>query len=299
MSKYDKEDPLIPHVELPGLTSAYKTVRLLGLKRLADRFARTLTPYVIGSGMKVSPRGYASLVVLSALVSPLIFFVIGYVVKGIILAIPMAMASAIIPGTVYLYPLMKFRSRGDMLDVKILNLEAALATSLISSASHEEAFLNLLPLSDVLGFDVELREIAKGLIHERLPLTDALIRASQITPSRTAALLFEGLKGIIDSGAGVLEYIYWMASSSYNDVEAKYRAAFNSLSVLMETYMAVAVLMPIVVIAALITLFGMGNFFPITVNPRYLTSLVSFFLTPLSAIGILIIADSIVSRLRP
>ena len=294
-----KKDPVAFNIKFPRLASAYKVARALGLKNLADRFARTLTPYIIGSDMNISPRGYAALIVFSALIFSISFFIIGYIIKGIILAIPLVLVSITVPGIMYLYPLMKFRSRGDMLDVKILNLEAALATSLISSVSHEDAFLSLLPLSDVLGFKVELREVAKGIIHERLPLTDALIRASQITPSRSAALLFEGLKGIIDSGAGVLEYIYWMASSSYNDVEAKYRAAFNSLSVLMETYMATAVLMPIVVIAALVTLFGMGNFFPLTINPRYLTSLVSFVLTPLSAVGILVIADSIVSRLRP
>ncbi len=301
MSKYKearKKDPLVK-IELPGLTWAYKVARSLGLQRFSDRLSATLAPYIIGSGMKVSPKGYASLITLLALISPISFYIIGYLIKGWILGLSLAIASVTIPGIAYLYPVLKHKSRGDLLDVKILNLEAALATSFISASAHEEAFLNLLPLSDVLGFDVELREIARGLVHERLPLSDALIRAAEITPSRSAALLFEGLKGIIDSGAGILEYIYWMASSSYNDVESKYRAAFNSLSVLMELYMALVVLMPIVVVATLVTLFGVGGFFPLPVNPRYLISLVSFVLTPFSAIGILLMADSIVSRLRP
>jgi archaellum biogenesis protein FlaJ (TadC family) len=301
VSKYHNlkdKDPLFS-LRTPGLTSLYRTLKAVGLGGIAERLARTLTPYVLGSGMRVSPKGYASLVVLLSLLSPPTFFAIGYLIKGLVLAVSLAILSVVVPGITYMYPMLKYRNRGDMLDVKILNLEAALATSLIASASHEEAFINLLPIADVLGFDVELREVTKALIHDRLPLSDALIKVAQITPSRSASLLFEGLKGIIESGAGILEYIYWMASSSYNDVESKYRAAFNSLSILMEVYMALAVLLPIVTIAAIVALFGVGGFVRLPMNPKYLASLVSFVLTPLLALGTLIIADSIVSRLRP
>jgi len=288
-------------VEAHPLIGAYRLVSRIGLGGAADRLASKLRVYIVGGGMRVSPRGYAAVTLLAPLVTvavllPILAPIVGPG-RGAVIAVGLG---GIVFAGLYSYPAVKYRNRGEVLDIKIINLEMFLLSAILSSPSYHEAILKLYDRRDLIGFDVELEEAAKSITLEGLDAAKALGRSASITPSRSARALFEGLRGLIESGFGIVEYIQWTLSSHYSDVEARYRAALDSLSMMMEIFMALAVLGPVLTIIGVIALYGLGSsLISIKINPKLLIAAVAFIVSPAVALWVLIAIDGIISRLRP
>jgi archaellum biogenesis protein FlaJ (TadC family) len=285
-----------------GMASLYSLAWRLGLGPAVRSISSGITRYIIGSGVRVSPRGYAALILLTPILStpPLL-------AAMLLLHLPLAIAAAAsialpatVSGLLYVYPRVKYRSRGESLEPKILVFEMFLLSAIYSSHNYYEALEKLYRRAKLIGFDVELEYALKNIALHGIDVTEALSKMAEITPSRSLRSLFDGLRGVAESGLGVIEYIEWSIGSHYGDVEARYRSALDSLSMLMEMFMTFAVLTPVLAIIAVITLYGLGGIISAPpINPLYLIGALTFVVSPLTAIVTIILVDTIISRLRP
>lgn len=287
---------------LKRLARLYRLARRLHINGLADHVYGSLYVYIVGSGLRVSPRGYATLVVLAPAVAAILVPAVAVALRlPVMYWAPAAILAPILLGaTLFLYPLIRYRSRGDRLEPRILMLEMFLLSSILTSHNYYEALEKVYKRAKLVGFDVEFEEALRRIATGEKDVPSSLSHVASITPSRSLRSLLDGLRGIMESGLGIVEYIQWSISSHYGDVEARYRAALNSLSTIMEIFMAFAVLAPVLGIIAIITLYGLGGVIAAPpVNPRLLAGAVTFIVSPLSAAISLILVDTIMSRLKP
>lgn len=287
---------------LKRLTRLYWLASRLRINGLADYVYKSLHIYIIGSGLRVSPRGYATLVVLTPTVTAILVPAVAAALRlPVTYWAPAAILTPILTGAALIvYPLIKYRSRGDRLEPRILMLEMFLLSSILTSHNYYEALEKVYKRAKLVGFDVEFEEALRLIASGEEDVPSSLSRVANITPSRSLRSLLDGLRGIMESGLGIVEYVQWSISSHYGDVEARYRAALNSLSTIMEIFMAFAVLAPVLGIIAIITLYGLGGVIAAPpVDPRLLAGAVTFIVSPLSAAISLILVDTIMSRLKP
>ncbi|MEB2836212.1 MAG: hypothetical protein GSR80_000234 [Desulfurococcales archaeon] len=288
-------------VKVYPLLGLYRIAERLGLAGPADKLASKLDVYIRGSGLRVSPRGYAALVFLSSISSLALAPILLVLTRNPLLSLGASLViSAVAYVLGYSYPMVRYRNRGEMLEIKVIKLEMYMLSAFLSTPSYRDALYKLYERRDLVGFEVELEEAARYMALQRGDAAEALARAASITPSRTTRALLESLRGLLQAGFGLVEYLRWALASHYSQVEARYRAALDSLSMLMEIYMALAVLAPVLTIIGIIALYGIGtSIVKPTINPQLIIGAVAFVVSPAVALWVLITADSIISRLRP
>jgi len=268
---------------------------------------RDFDVYVIGSGISTSYESYiegASQVIFIALIvsATLIFIALSRsipllraiavaVASALFVALPLYMALAIyIPITLY-------KNRGEIVESKAIELLTALS---LLVASGQTFYRVLESLPRILGrdykfFSIEL-DLVTSLLRVGTPIADALRRVAKVTPSPTLRELFLSLSSIIGVGGNIAQ-VFWSLTERYvTRYSIRIERSAESLNAYMEIYVAIALLIPSLIgsMAALALIAPIAG-----ISFEALLTLTTLILVPVASIAIVVLADVVVSRVRP
>ncbi|MCC6017359.1 MAG: type II secretion system F family protein [Desulfurococcaceae archaeon] len=263
--------------------------------------------YIIGSGISTSYDKYlenlsriilvilitssATLyTVLSRLVPPPISIVIA-IAFSLLVVLPLSMGLAI-----YI-PVVMYRNRGDVVESKAIELLKAFSL-LVASGQTIHRVLEMIP--KVLGrdykfFSIEI-DLAVSLIRVGVPIADVFRTVAKVTPSPTLRELFLSLSSIASIGGNIAQVIWSLTEMYVTRYSIRIERATDSLNIYMEIYVAAALLIPSLVgsIAALALIVPIMG-----ISFEALLVLTTLIVVPIASIAIVVLADVIVSRVRP
>ena len=267
----------------------------------------SLGDQVLGSGLSPSPRRYAAagLAVLVASVSlvaaawllaasRLLHLPAGVAAAGAILA--SVSVSMFVLAVLTALPRIAYGSRGSRLEPRFPLLASSLATRLLAGSTLSGALLELAEreIADLEEFRVELEFVASS-VRLGAPLDAVLEAAARITPSTSLKSLFSALAAAARTGAGIEDIIDTVLREYLFNVEMEIDRVTAGLGAYMEIFVAASVMLPIAIgVVGLLLVFN-----PIPgLDFNTLLFATTFILTPMTAAGIIVLADSLVSRIR-
>ncbi len=288
------------------LNSLYKATKKLGLyDSLAPMFSN-IEKYVRGAGLRITPvEGYIALIVVSIILCPILGIVIGALlaveaVKHLNLALALLASLAVlagfgVPAVLIAYPLLAYQSRTSKLQARILYL--LLFTSALLSGGYgiEKTMLRLYARREVLGFEVELSDIAKQLVLGGEDVARALRTVASYTPSHELAMFLEGLAGLSETGTGVLAFVKTFFNNILFRMETLISEVTNNLSLIAEVFVAGAVVLPCIVASLLLGIVVTGG---VGIDPYLLLGAVTFAVTPIITAATWLLVDLELSRVR-
>ncbi|MEM4506600.1 MAG: type II secretion system F family protein [Ignisphaera sp.] len=265
--------------------------------------------FVVGSGLSPSLERYVSIVfkiIICILVSMIlivsIFLYSAYglnpylsiaisFVFNLFVVLPISIVFSIV------LPKSMYSNRGSIVESKMPILLSAMA--FLSSAGlslHEMVSkIGMFLGDDYRFFSVEL-DIVRSYIRIGVPLEEALRYVAHLTPSQSFRELLLGLSSISVIGGDIGSFIRSMFDRYVSRYELMIEKAVNSLNVYMEVYVAVSLLIPVLA-GSTAVLFILS---PIAgISFEAFMALVTFILIPIPSAVIIVLADTIVSRLRP
>ncbi|MGC9114901.1 MAG: type II secretion system F family protein [Fervidicoccaceae archaeon] len=165
--------------------------------------------------------------------------------------------------------------------------------ALTASASSGLNLVESLAESEMLVTTKEIKASFRRIIrrlNEGLDLRDALIEESELVPSRTFSVLYEGLASISMSGVGLSDFLVGFLSDLLSTMEGKVRNVIDRLGILVETYIIIAIIFPFLLVIMLLMAGTSGNYIA-GINQTLI--LFDFGLLPFIFIMLSIIADMI------
>ena len=283
------------------LSSLLKTINK-PIYNLIYKFKPNLSDIVIGSGISSSFEKYAlttsSIITLTMILTGIVLPITLYRILGelaIILGIIVPL-SVILPVGIALtiqIPIIMFKNRGSILEAKFPLFIAILATLTSSGAPLYVVFKELEHRIDIIKpFALEVG-LLNSLISLGYKTDEALMRVARITPSKSLRETLISLRPVSRIGGNP----YTVVSSIFRRYNDEYRlkveGVVNTLGMLMEIFVASALLIPI----TLVTMAILVAIIPGTFSTQMLI-LALILITSVTSIAILIISDTIVSRMR-
>lgn len=278
------------------------------LNKVNEVFRLKLDVYVIGSEISSSLDRYflnASRYILLAVVMSIAIFLYIALANGISLSYSLSIT--IIFSFLFILPLslaliiavprILYSNRGAIVDSKAIILLTAVAFLITSGQNIYNIFEDI---SRVLGkdykyFSLEF-DLVKSFVKVGIPLDEALRRVAEITPSKSISELLISLASISNIGGDVYSSIKMLLDRYIARYEISIGRAVEILNIYIEIYVALALLIP-VLIGSISTL---TIFHPAAgISFEYLMFLSSFILLPISTLVIIVLADVVVSRLKP
>ena len=275
--------------------------------RVLAAFNPLLGDQVLGSGLSSSPRRYAAtglalMVLVDAVVAVggflLLTHVLGLSVAAALAAVGLSLVSAtsLVMTVLVSLPRIAYASRGSRLEPRFPLLASSLATRLLAGSTLHGAVLELAEreLEELREFRVEL-EYLRGAVRLGAPLDRAFEAAARITPSTSLKSLFSALAAAARTGAGIEDIIDTILREYLFNVEMEIDRVTAGLGAYMEIFVAASVMLPIAIgVVGLLLVF---NPIPgLDFNTLLFTT--TFILTPMTAAGIIVLADNLVSRIR-
>lgn|GEM_PF-3302211 len=126
-------------------------------------------------------------------------------------------------------------------------------------------------------------------------IEDSLLKESIACPSPDLRSVLEGLASISTSGVGTLAFLKNSLDNYLKRLDAKLREKIDKISVIMEGYIAIGVLFPLLI--EVILLF-FANQLPVGIPPEALIIVFFFILIPVLFVSTIIIIDSVISEVK-
>lgn len=288
----------------------YSRQLLLLSRPFYDLFAsfKELEPYVLGSKISTSFDKYvrvsSALCFVTLIVSFVLMFSVTYVVFSVNLIVSLVASLVLSFGVVLplflslfmILPKVKYESRKNILEAKF-PLFAMYLSLLFSSGASAVRVFELLEkrfLKDLIYFDLEISMI-NSLAKIGIPLDEAFSRVSMITPSPSVKDLMAALASTTRVSGNKAERISEIMSRYIERYSIMVERTVNSMSLILEVYLAFAVMAP-VMLGAMASLL---LFFPLYgLSFESIAFILVFFIVPVISIMMLLIIDSMISKLK-
>ncbi len=283
------------------------------MRKLLRRMGLRLNPYleyhVLGSGLASSLDSYTAvssiLITLVSVIPSLILALYLYSIKGfsatdsVLLGVVLTISLCTVGLTLYVaLPGIAYKNRGSRLEPRFLSFASALATRILAGSSIALALIELWERErdELREFRIELEYVASA-IRTGIPLDKALSEAAKITPSPSLKSLFGGLAAAARTGSGIEEVISTVISEYLYASESYLENLSSSLGALLEVFVAVGAMFPIAIgVVALLFAIQPSRIPLLSFDNILFVS--TFIVIPVTSIAIMILADSIVSRIR-
>lgn len=274
-----------------------KTVKLLPLFKDVDT-------NLLRAGMKVSFKGYVSLVLLTTLLASasvcviiplvaLLFFRLSPLLSLIytVGAALFAMAFSVIG--FYIYPVIKADSRKRNLEDG-LPFSAGYLSILAGAGVPPAQMLRSLAKTDsALAVCQEARHIVRDVELFGVDIISAMDSASKRTPSEKFKALLEGFIATMDSGGDLAKYLNERSKQYMRLKRIALRRLGDTLGVLAEFYVVLLVAGPLIMVVMLAVMAMLGGGMTGILNPRLLLSLLTYLGIPVGSTIFLIMLDMI------
>lgn len=191
-------------------------------------------------------------------------------------------------GILYYIPFFKASERGRMLDQNIPPSVTYMYALSKGGMNIVDVFKTMAESDDVYGeVAKEFDMIIKDMEYLGSDIQEAIINASETTPSMNMSDFFDDLVGLIDSGGEIDDFLL-TKSEQYHEVRKQNQKEFlETLGVLSEAYVTLLVAAPlfVIVITSILTLLGGGGMFTLY--------LIIYIIMPLATFGFIIVVDMI------
>jgi hypothetical protein len=279
------------------------------LCRLVSSITPQLPNVVLGGGLAKSVTGFCRAIRWGLVITLSLGFVLLLIILVNLfprLGLPLAAAvSALSVATVLLplylalaasLPTLVYKNRGSTVEARFLPFAMSLALLLSSGLKISDSFhyMRSKLIRDLPEFNIELDYIDSNISMGR-PLAVVLMEAAMLTPSPSLRALLLSLSRAARTGLNASILVEHSVRSYLNTYAILVERASTSLGFLFEVYVVSGLIVPIVIgVTALLAAVA-----PIPGLSMELLILLSMFvLIPLVSVIVLIIADSIMSKLR-
>lgn len=283
-----------------------------GLARLGEKLNPDLRYHVLGSGLSSSLERYtlAYLIVMVIVISAIA--VSTFTVMHVGLGLPLPVVAVVTLGaTVTAFtlmlafyislPMLAYKNRGSKLEPRFLLFAEALATKLLAGAGLSEAFIMLYEKEgkELKEFLLEIEYIVSG-IKAGIPVETVLEEAARLTPVPSLRSLFAGLAAAARTGTGVREIITASITEYLYTLEVEIEKLSNSLGAILEIFVAACVMLPVAigVVGLLLAISFQGAPMVPGLSIDMILFLSTFIVIPMLSATVIVIVDSMVSRIR-
>ncbi len=263
-----------------------------------------LEDYVIGSGMGSFERYVtvsATLTLTAALTTLILASALTYYLSGLIhlsilsgLAISLGAVFPLCYAASLSFVILKYKSRGTVMEAKF-----PLFTSITSLVFTSEK--NISRVFEILNhnygeilkdFRVEL-EMITSLIKLNYPVSEALARVAKVTPSPTLKEVLLSLSSSVLIGADPLESMKTITNKYLEKYALKVEKTVNELGAMLEIYLAIALLTPVVMgsLGALLVLSPLGG-----ISFELVIFILSYVVVPASSLASMVLIDATISK---
>lgn len=265
--------------------------------------------FVIGSGFSSSLEKYISivfkLIIFTTIITLffLIVFFYGLYKLSLWLCILIAFAinlTIVLPLFIVfsiVLPRFMYFNRGSVIESKIpifLSITAFLSSA---GLSLQEIFSKIIIfLGDNYKFFYVELDLIKSYIQIGIPLNETLKTVASLTPSQTFREFLLGLSSLSVVGGDIGSFVRSMFDRYVSRYELKIERAVNALNIYMEIYVAISLLIPVLA-GSMAVLFVLSPIAGISFEAFMI--LITFILVPIPSALIVVLADAIVSKLRP
>ncbi len=290
------------------LYAIYRLARRTSLYNIIYARFRWLEKYLVGAGIRLPYRVYAALLTMltpamTIAVAIIFYFYLqlmvpaagmrGFPLLILSLLAGFAAGSLVFAALIYM-PVLMYGNRASLIDARLPAFYSILAALSVAGLPPILLISKAYRSRHLTGIDVEF-ELATKLISLGYSPSEALRKAAEVTPSRQLSHSLAGMSSVIESGYGVSEYLKGLLDESIKNLEAKLKKLVDDLSLFMELYIAIGVVMPLLTSIILMFLGGIGT---MPFNPQMLMGLIMFVILPLFFAAIIIMVDAAVSGVR-
>ena len=292
-----------------ALYAAYRVARHFAFYEVVYTRFKWLEKYLIGAGIRIPYRVYAALLTVvpptATLLGILLFHfylhatisetwrVHSFLMLALNALAGFAAGSLVFAALIYA-PILMYGNRASLIDARLPAFYSILAALSVAGLPPVSLITKAYKSRDLTGIDVEFEWAAKLIGMGRSP-SDALRWVAEVTPSRQLSHSMVGLSTILESGYGISEYLKNLLDESIKNLEAKLKKLVDDLSLYMELYIAIGVVMPLLTSIILMFLGGIGT---MPFDPHMLMGLIMFVLLPAFFATIIIMVDMAISGVR-
>lgn len=264
----------------------------------------SLEDYVIGSGISSFDQYVliSSRISLTAILAT--FLLLSMLTYYLSSSIPLSIFSGLVVSLGLVFPtcyavslgyvFLKYRSRGDVMEARfpLLIFLASLVAASERNISRVFEILNSSYREVLKDFQVEL-DMITSLVKLNYPINEALARVAKITPSPTLREVLLGLSTSVVVGAEPLEVMSAVTSKYLDRYALKVEKTVSELGVMLEIYLAVALLTP-VIIGSLGTLLVLS---PVSgISFELMIFILTYVVVPASSLALMILIDATTSK---
>jgi len=289
--------------EKAGTLTAYShySFRLVGAAaQLFTRYFEDLRPKLLKAGLKITLRGYVSLMILVATIALLVplaaSLVLGVLFRAaftgiLLLGCALGFLSWALSFIVlYTYPSIKADSRSRQIEEELPYVISHMAVLATAGVPPERIFRSvavadgaLLPdMTDVVR-DVDL--LGKDII-------SALRAAGDRSSSKEFSEVSEGLIATVASGGDIRRYLYDKAKSLMELKKIRAKELSDTLSIVGESYVTLLIVFPLVVMIMFTVMASISSTLA-GFNILMIMYLLAYILIPLMSLAMIILLDAL------
>ncbi len=194
------------------------------------------------------------------------------------------------------FPVFKAKSRLEVLETRLPYIISYMSVLSYAGRNIESILAKLAEKGELFGMKEDATRMLRKISILGMDTARMLLEEAKNTPSIIYSSLLESLAGIVETGKGLSEFLEQELTNVLRAREAKMREILNSLSVFMELFISLVVVMPLVLTIMLSIMASIGGRV-LPISPIQLLFLIHFIITPTLAIVIVIMIDSLISKI--
>ncbi len=285
--------------------------RLLGRSRLYRYHFRTLAwlkRYYYASNIPYHFQAYISLLTLVTILMITItfpLFTISHVIVfklpiyiAMILAIPPTIAAYLLAyGFLVYYPIIRARAQADKIELSMPYLIAYMSSIAAAGRNIEVMLERVAAKGELFNVKREFHRVVSRIAILGQDSITVLRREAEITTSTLLSTLLDSLAGLIESGGNVRAFLEEYMNHVLRGMENRLREVLNSMMFLMEIFISLLVVFPLIFIIIIIVLSSLGGGTVFGLSPMDLIFIVLIIGLPVIAIMITLMISSALSRI--
>ena len=292
-----------------GLASfSYRLLKGTRLYRYHYRSLAWLRRYYYASNIPYHFQAYISLLTLVTILVVAASLTVFTVVHTLIFKLPIPIAILLsLPLTIALffltygflvyYPIVRARVQADKIDLSMPYLIAYMSSIAAAGRNVETLLARVAAKGELFNVKREFHRIVSRIAILGQDSISVLRREAEITTSTLLSTLLDSLAGLIESGGNVRAFLEEYMGHVLRGMENKLREVLNSMMFLMEIFISLLVIFPLVFIIIVIVLSSLGGGTIFGISPMDLLFLVLIVGLPFLAVVIVLVISSTLSRI--
>jgi len=278
--------------------------KLLGdIAQPFTRYFEDLRPTLPKAGLKITLRGYVSLIVLVstiALLVPLIAsLALGMLFRAAFTGILLLGGALGLLGwamsfiVLYAYPSIKADSRGRRIEEELPYVISHMAVLATAGVPPERIFRSVAITDGSLVGYREMTDVVRDVDLLGKDIISALEAAGDRSSSKEFSEVSEGLIATVVSGGDIRRYLYDKAKSLMELKKIRAKELSDTLSLVGESYVTLLIVFPLVVMIMFTVMASISSTLA-GFNILMLMYLLAYILVPLMALAVVILLDALI-----